>query len=288
MHITLADIIRIKQERGYSVAKLSEYSGVPIGTLQKLLRGESANPREATLLALEKVLYGEEALYPGKSYSYQSDSSTGRVMEPSSYGAQSKKKRQGEYTLADYYAIPEERRVELIDGAIYDMAAPFPLHQMIAGAVYAKILTFIEESGGRCIPFIAPTDVQLDRDNKTMVQPDVFILCDPDKLKQFGVYGAPDFVLEVLSKSTRKKDMTIKLAKYLEAGVKEYWAIDPEARLLIVYVAAEEGIPRLYPLQGQVGMSLYDGRLRINLDRINQIIESHNLMTADAPPTADE
>lgn len=182
-------------------------------------------------------------------------------------------KRQGEYTLEDYYNMPEDRRVELIDGVIYDMAAPVPLHQLIAGRVHARILAFIEENEGDCIPFIAPADVQLDCNDRTMVQPDVFILCKRDKLKRFGIYGAPDFVLEILSGSTRKKDMTVKLMKYMEAGVREYWVIDPEKRLLIVYISEEEGIPRIYPLQGDVGMNLYGGNLRINLNEINNLID---------------
>lgn len=82
-----------------------------------------------------------------------------------------------------------------------------------------------------------------------------------------------DFVLEIISGSTRKKDMTVKLTKYMEAGVKEYWVIDPEKRLLIVYIGEEEGIPRLYPLQGDVGMNLYDGNLRIDLNEINGLID---------------
>lgn len=182
-------------------------------------------------------------------------------------------KRQGEYTLEDYYNMPEDRRVELIDGVFYDMAAPAPLHQLIAGMVYARILAFIEKNEGDCIPFIAPADVQLDCDDRTMVQPDVFILCKRDKLKRSGIYGAPDFVLEILSGSTRKKDMTVKLMKYMEAGVREYWVIDPEKRLLIVYIGEEEGIPRIYPLQGDVGMNLYDGKLRIDLNEINNLID---------------
>lgn len=281
MYLTLADIIRIKAERGYSVAKLSEYSGVPVGTLQNLLRGASANPRESTLLALERVLLGDEALYPGKTYSYRSESATlHSVKETALYHEQSPKQTQGEYTLADYYALPEERRAELIDGVFYDMAAPFPLHQMIAGAIYTKILNFLEENGGDCIPFIAPTDVQLDCDNKTVVQPDIFILCDRKKYKKSGIFGAPDFVLEVLSQSTRKKDMTVKLAKYLDAGVREYWAIDPEKRVLIVYIGHEEGIPHIYPLRGDVGVNLYGGRLQINLDRISKIIDNDSALTA--------
>ncbi len=66
--------------------------------------------------------------------------------------------------------------------------------------------------------------------------------------------------------------MTVKLTKYMEAGVKEYWVIDPDRRLLIVYIGEEEGIPRLYPLQGDIGMNLFDGRLRIDLDEINDLI----------------
>lgn len=101
----------------------------------------------------------------------------------------------------------------------------------------------------------------------------LFILCKRDKLKRFGIYGAPDFVLEILSDSTRKKDMTVKLTKYMEAGVREYWVIDPEKRLLNVYIGEEEGIPRRYPLQGDVGMDLYDGKLRIDLNEINDLID---------------
>ncbi len=244
MSITLADIVRINAERGYSVAELSEYSGVPVGTLQKILNGDRVDAVETFFPALENVLLG----------------------------ADHAEKRQGEYTLEDYFRLPEDRRAELIDGVIYDMAAPTPLHQMIAGTVYAEILAFIKKNEGNCLPFIAPADVQLDCDSRTMVQPDVFVLCKQEKLKRFGIYGAPDFVLEILSDSTRKKDMTVKLTKYMEAGVKEYWVIDPDKRLLIVYIGEEEGIPRLYPLQGDIGMNLFDGRLRIDLDEINDLI----------------
>lgn len=285
MSITLEEITQIKEARGYSVAKLSEYSGIPVGTLQKLLKGESKHPRKATLDALEKVLRGDEAIYPGKFYTYQLESSTSScVMEAApNYLEYPFGKKQGEYTLDDYYALPDEQRVELIDGVIYDMAAPVPLHQLIAGAVHAKILDFVEENGGDCLPFIAPTDVQLDCDNRTMVQPDVLILCDRKKLRRTRIYGAPDFVLEVLSKSTKKKDMTIKLMKYLEAGVREYWVIDPEKRILIIYIGEEDGFPHICPLQGSIGVNIYEGKLQLNLDRINRIIDDHYKMTEDSP-----
>lgn len=276
MSIALADILRIKEERGYSVAKLSEYSGVPVGTLQKLLRGESKNPRKATLDAIERVLYGDEKLYPGKAYEYEVEGrKPDMVREPAvQYGRNLPE--QGEYTLQDYYALPDDRRVELIDGVFYDMAAPSLIHQQIAGLVYAQIRDFIDKNGGDCVSPITPVDVQLDCDNKTMIQPDVLIVCDPKKLRHFGVLGAPDFVLEVLSPSTKKKDLLTKLIKYMDARVKEYWVIDPDRRALVVYLAEERGMPAIYPLQGKVGMQLYEGRLQIDLGKIDEIIEKMN------------
>ena len=268
MSITLAEILRIKAEKGYSVSKLSEYSGIPVETLRKFLAGNTTDTMEADLAALENALFQDACTY------HLDGISPNMVAEAQSYYSTSQgKKRQGEYTLEDYHNMPEDRRAELIDGVIYDMASPSPLHQMIAGMVYARILAFIEKNKGDCIPFIAPADVQLDCDDRTMVQPDVFILCKQDRLRRFGICGAPDFVLEIISGSTRKKDMTVKLTKYMEAGVKEYWVIDQEKRLLIVYIGEEEGIPRLYPLQGDVGMNLYDGNLRIDLNEINGLID---------------
>lgn len=275
MSMTLADILKIKEERGYSVAKLSEYSGVPVGTLQKLLRGESKNPRKATLDAIEKVLRGDEKRYPGKAYEYEVEGRRPHmVKEPAvRYGSERMMSGQGEHTLQDYYALPDDRRVELIDGVFYDMAAPSLIHQHIAGLVYAQIRDFIEKNGGDCTPFISPVDVQLDCDNKTMIQPDALIVCDPNKLRHFGVLGAPDFVLEVLSPSTKEKDMLTKLMKYMDAGVKEYWVIDPDRKVLIVYLAEERGMPALYPLQGEVGVQIYEGRLKIDLGKIKESIE---------------
>ena len=277
--MTIEEMKKIKEERGYSMSQLSEYSGVPLGTLQKIFSGETKNPRKSTITAIEKVLLGEEALYQGKAYTYQMESkeiSADCIREKAAYGAEFEEKKQGEYTLEDYYALPEERRVELIDGVIYDMSTPSITHQLIAGEIYGQIREYIKKNKGECIPVIAPSDVQLDKDNKTMVQPDIMIICDPEKIHHFGVFGAPDFVLEVLSPSTRKKDLTLKLSKYIEAGVREYWVIDPKKKILIVYDFAEEGMPCIYPLEGNVGFVIYEGKLKIDLEVIAEIIEKYD------------
>ena len=106
-----------------------------------------------------------------------------------------------------------------------------------------------------------------------MVQPDLIILCDRDKIKRWGIMGAPDFILEILSPSTRRKDCVKKLQKYSDAGVKEYWIVDPGKRLLLTYDFTRDYLPRIYPLTGTAGLSLYGGELQIDLDEIAGLIQ---------------
>lgn len=265
--MTLEEMKRIKQERGYSLAQLSDYSGVPLGTLQKIFSGETEHPRYATKQALEKVLSGENTEYakPDKAQ---------KVEEAAVYDA-SRPKKQGEYTLEDYYTLPDERRVELIDGVIYDMSAPTFVHQHVAGVVYSMIRNYIDLKGGSCLPMFAPVDVRLDCDDKTMIQPDVLILCDKSKICKWGINGAPDFCLEIISESTSRKDYIKKLQKYTDAGVKEYWIIDPLRRMLVSYNWKDDYLPHMQPLQGTAGLALYDGELQIDLEKIASLIQDY-------------
>lgn len=145
------------------------------------------------------------------------------VKEESGYYVATKKE-QGEYTIEDYRKLPEDESAELIDGTIYDMVAPLSVHQLLASKIYSSLVGYIEKNQGACIPMFAPVDVQLDQDDKTMVQPDLMIVCDRKKLTRQGVFGAPDFIIEILSESTRKKDSYLKLMKYQKAGAKRILA----------------------------------------------------------------
>lgn len=182
-------------------------------------------------------------------------------------------KQQGEYTLKDYYALPEDVRVELIDGVIYDLGAPYILHQDYVLEIARQLSNQIKERKGKCKVWVAPVDVQLDCDDKTIVQPDVLVLCDLDKQKKKVIYGAPDFVLEVLSPSTRKKDLTIKNRKYLNAGVREYWIVDPKEKLLITYDFENGENVASYPFTEKVGLSIYDKQIVLDLTELAEIIE---------------
>ncbi len=181
-------------------------------------------------------------------------------------------KRQGEYTLEDYLALPEDQRVELIDGVFYDMAAPNYIHQAVAGRILIHFSNYIAGKRGSCMAFIAPVDVQLDCDDKTVVQPDVLIVCDDTKFQKGRIYGAPDLVVEVLSPSTSKKDRTLKLTKYKRAGVREYWIIDSIHKRVFVYEFEKEDGYRIYSFEDSVPVGIYDGDCAVDFAQIYEEI----------------
>ena len=313
--MTIEEMKQRKRELGYSYEKIAQLSGLPLGTVQKVLGGITKSPRYKTLQALEAVLGGDvlkedaaendpaeisrsyERFYrdPGfDKYAHVNEVNDNKVNYGSRDPEDAKKenmvnegipymsgssaeeiplKKQGEYTLEDYYALPDERRVELIDGVIYDMATPTYIHQIIAGHIYAAFFEHVRKKKGKCIPMIAPLDVQLDMDNKTMVEPDVLILCDKSKLQRGIVYGAPDLVVEILSPSTRSKDMVLKLNKYCHAGVREYWMVDPKNKNVIVYKFEDEIECRVYERKTPVPVGIWNDECLIDFDEIFRYIE---------------
>ena len=263
-------IERIKQQvkdLGLSYKKLSEISGVPLSTIQKVLSGITASPRYETIRALEEALFSLSPL-PSADYGTR-DAIVSEAATP--YGAQSStqvEKKPGEYTLEDYLALPEERRVELIDGVFYDMAAPTGYHQFLVGEIYHSLLSQAKRLKTDCRPFISPLDVQLDCDDRTVVQPDVFGTCDASRFKDGRYYGAPDLIFEVLSPSTRQKDILLKGAKYAEAGVKEYWIIDLKEKRIMVSVFEEDIIHRIYGISDTIPVHISDGRFQVDFGEI--------------------
>lgn len=246
--MTLSQMKYYKQKFGYSFAQLSELSGVPVGTIQKIFRGETKSPRYDTLMALEKVLRPDDDRICETAVVYDDEKPF--------------------YTLDDYYALPDERRVELIDGKFYDMAAPASVHQLAITELSFHILSFIRSRGGDCVPFVVPTDVQLDQDQYTMVQPDIFVVCDKEKVTYRCIAGAPDWVIEILSDSTRNKDAFLKLHKYQNAGVREYWMVDLKKRRVVVYFFDEDEIPMIYGSEDKIPVRIYDGELVIPFGEI--------------------
>ncbi len=141
----------------------------------------------------------------------------------------SQQRKTARYSWDDYVTWPDDERWELIAGVAYDMSpAPSIKHQTIAGKIYSRLEQKL--AGKTCKPFIAPTDVVLSESD--IVQPDVLVVCDPNKITEQNIQGAPDVVVEVLSPRTVMKDLREKKTLYERFGVKEYLIIDP----LEVYV----------------------------------------------------
>ena len=145
------------------------------------------------------------------------------------------------YTFADILAWEGNERVEIINGEIFLMASPVRVHQEISGELFRQLANFLE--GKKCRVYAAPFAVRLfekDGDNPedvdTMVEPDITVVCDKDKLDKHGCKGAPDMVIEILSPSTRRHDRLVKLGLYQQAGVREYWIVDPENKSVQVFL----------------------------------------------------
>ena len=251
--MTLAEMRERKRELGYSYEQIADMSGVPLSTVQKVFSGATQSPRYDTLLAIETVL---------------EDYLTTRVSEATTRYGNKATKRQGEYTVEDYYNWPEDERIELIDGVIYDMAAPTYGHQDIMLEIAYTLKKYVKDNNGKCAVQVAPLDVQLDCDNKTMIQPDVMVICNRDVITKKNIFGAPDLVVEVLSKSTRKKDMGIKLAKYINANVREYWIIDIEKERVIVYDIEHDIQIKIYTFENKVPVGIWNGECVVDFAEI--------------------
>lgn len=171
------------------------------------------------------------------------------------------------YTIADIYALPEGNRAELIDGQIYDMAPPNRIHQKLVSQ-FTKILgQQIEKNTGSCEVYPAPFAVFLNKDDKTYVEPDISVICDKNKLDDRGCNGAPDFIIEVVSPSSRKMDYSTKNALYSDTGVREYWIVDPEKQRTTIYRYEEDAAPTVLPFDQTITVGIY-GDLKINIAEI--------------------
>ncbi|MEQ9098768.1 MAG: Uma2 family endonuclease [Imperialibacter sp.] len=149
-------------------------------------------------------------------------------------------------TYADYLTWPDGERWEIIDGMPYNMSpAPSRRHQKISGTIHFHLQKFLMNK--KCEVYASPFDVRLSEDysqdelTENVVQPDLSVFCDKSKLDEKGAIGAPDLVVEILSPSTSKKDMSEKLLLYQKFEVKEYWVVDPEGEDVRVFVLDENG-----------------------------------------------
>ncbi len=169
------------------------------------------------------------------------------------------------YTIEDIYALPDGQRAELIDGRMYMMAPPRRIHQELVGQFTKAIGQYIDAHGGLCKVYPAPFAVFLNADERNYVEPDISVVCDRDKLDEYGCNGAPDWIIEIASPSDSHRDYGIKLFKYRTAGVREYWIVNPMTRTVTVYDFEDESGTDQYTFDDEISVRIYeDLTLRIS------------------------
>ena len=170
--------------------------------------------------------------------------------------------RENLYTSEDYWSLPEGHRAELIDGQLYNMAPPSRIHQKIVSMFVHSIQSHIQKSGGSCEVYPAPFAVNLDAEDKNWVEPDISVICDKNKLTDRGCSGAPDWIVEIVSPSTRVLDYSAKNTLYLQSGVREYWIVDPAKERVTVYHYESDAAPTIYLFTDMISVNIFDGLQR--------------------------
>lgn len=279
----------IKKRYHLSYEEVAAGSKVPIGTVQKVLGGITDRPRKSTIDRLTRYFeaiedqhaqdwrtvpvgetedgyiyrdeFGEETVYPIKD-----------MIAPDGSFI-----RQGTYTTEDRDRLPDQRRTELIDGVLYDMASPSTRHQDILGELFVQIYNCIHTHGKECKVYVAPLDVMIDRDNKSALQPDILVVCHSDRITEKNIQGAPDLAIEILSPSTWRKDLEVKTVKYHRSGVRELWLVNPRAKTVTVCYYDAEKDPdsmtdptRIYRFDEKIPIAISDEGCTIDLSMFSE------------------
>lgn len=254
--MTIQEIRQRKQELGYSNETLAKRSGVPLGTVQKVMAGVTEKPRQKTMEALSRALEN-----PGRQDRGRAAAHPSMLRESVTQYDTGTERR---YTIEDIYALPDGVRAELIDGRLYYLATPTRTHQKLAGGMYLSVANYIHSHNGTCEVYIPPFAVYPFHDEEAYLEPDLTVVSDLSKLDEMGCHGAPDWVVEVLSPGTSSKDMGIKLFRYRAAGVREYWIINPEKKIVIVYDFTEkEEAAAIYSFDSEIPSVIWpDLRIR--------------------------
>lgn len=180
-------------------------------------------------------------------------------------------RKERRYTVADIEALPEGERAELIDGKMYLMASPTLDHQHILVWLSARIFNYIETHKGNCRVVPAPFGVYIKKDEHNFFEPDISVICDRDKLDQKGCHGAPDWVIEIVSPSSRRMDYRLKLPVYREAGVQEYWIVDYQKKIITVHFLQKPDTPVTYSFHDIIKPGIF-AELEIDFSQLSEYL----------------
>ena len=174
-------------------------------------------------------------------------------------------------TLEQYKNLPENVRAEVFEGQIYCMASPSQIHQTILTELLVSIRSYLKKKGNNCQVFPAPFDVKLSDQPLTIVQPDIMIVCDKNKLDEKRCNGAPDFIIEIVSPSNPSDDYIRKLYYYKNTGIREYWIVDPRHKTVTINYFEKNLLNIQYSFESTIKVNIYDD-LYINFSDIANLL----------------
>lgn len=186
-------------------------------------------------------------------------------------------------TLTQYEALPEDKRAEVFEGTVYNMAGPSQIHQALSMQLSNIIFNYIKNKNGQYSVFTAPFDVKLSDTPLTIVQPDIMVVCDKNKLDEKRCNGAPDFIIEITSPGNSSDDYIRKLYYYKKYGVREYWIVDSKRKIITVNFFENNIVSVQYPFDSIIKVNIYDD-LFIDFSEISDVLclqaYQHNMLSA--------
>ena len=289
--MNVSDLKKRKKALKLTTKELAYMAELPVSTVSKIMTGETKNPSYLTVDILDKTLLREEAERRTRAYlnametyiaehpdeefepedfekQYRADHNLDdapipyAVPKDSDYpqsGNLAYDRDNGLMNIDEYCKLGESRNYELLDGHLIVNENPKVRHNRVVQKVWLSIYRYIEEHGGPCEAFMPSINTRFAGDDMTCLGPDIVVVCDPDNVDDFGTIDAPDWIIEVTSKSTRGRDYNEKRRKYMECGVREYWIIDIQKDKVVVYLKEEPEVAHAYSFDDRIPVSIYNG-----------------------------
>lgn len=227
--MNINDLRKIKEKENMSYETISELSGIPLDIVTKIFSGEIKEPKYMSLLAMEQVIVRKKKI---PFYYDEKQEQPCLIREQVAYNFDARR-----YYVEDIRQLCAGVRVEIIDGKFHTMSTPNRMHQFLSVNISARMFNHIEKNKRKCHIYTAPLGVRLFADDETWVEPDILVICKRKEiLTEQGCDGAPDLIVEIVSPSNSFHDYVTKLMKYQQAGVREYWIVDPRTeRVSVIY-----------------------------------------------------